>query len=272
MLPGCLVVRGRVWCGRRETAVSVPSDVVGLLLFVVLLWPGFAYSAVRARRRPERQVTSLRETVSIVAASVSSIVAVGAGFAVLRAAWPRATPDVGRLLFDARPYLRTHYVSVTWWGLGLLLAAVGGAACVAGAQSSEWVRGVRLSRWLASDPDPSTMSAWWVMFTEYDPDEVELHLGCSLDDGSYVSGVLQAYSQLGADVPDRDLVLGPPLAVRPAGATAPTPMDRAGRMAVSARHIVTLTVSYVRAAGSAPCADTATDRGHASPAAPTPGM
>jgi hypothetical protein len=226
--------------------VSVPSNVVGVLLFVVLLWPGFAYSAVRARRRPERQVSSLRETVSIAAVSVSSVLVVGTGFAVLRAVWPTGTPDVGQLVFDGRPYLRTHHVSVAWWGLGLLLTAVGGAAAVALAQSSERVRETRWLRWLPSDPDPSTMSAWWMMFSAYDPAEVEFHVGCSLADGSYVSGVLVAYSQLGTDTPDRDLVLGPPLSVRPAGVATPHTVERAGRMSVSARHIVTLTVSYVR--------------------------
>lgn len=232
---------------RRGDPVGVPSDLMGVLLFVVLLWPGFVYSAARERWLPERQLTPLREVVSIVAASLSSVVMVGVLAAGFWALWPSAGPDVRRLLFDRQAYLTAHYVSVFCWALGLLAMAIALAALAPVIRSSERVRGTRWLRRLSEPPDPSTMSAWWIAFSEYDPAEVEMHLGCSLDDGSYVSGVLHSFSRLASDVADRDVLLGPPLALRPAGAMEMHPLHRAGRMVVSARHIVTMTVSYVPA-------------------------
>lgn len=225
--------------------MGVPSSMVGLLLFVVLLWPGFAYTAVRARRLPERQVSVLRETVSIVATSLTTIVLVGVLFAGVRSLWPGSTPDSGRLLFDTRAYLRAHYVSVGWWGLGLLVLAVIGSAGVAVAQSSERLGRVSWLRWLAFSPDRSSMSSWWLAFTEWNPDEVDIHLGCTLDDGCYVRGRLFSYSQLAEDVADRDLTLVAPIEVRPKGGDKVETVDQAGLMIISARHLVTMTVTYV---------------------------
>src|SRR5208283_77181 len=46
-------------------AVGIPSGLSGVLAFIVLLWPGFAYNSVRSRRRPARQLTTLQETAVI---------------------------------------------------------------------------------------------------------------------------------------------------------------------------------------------------------------
>lgn len=225
--------------------MSVPSSALGLLLFVVLLWPGFAHSTVRARRFPAQQLTALRETASIVTSSLTSILVVGALFAVARATWPGATPDVGRVLFDPHGYLAAHYVSVIWWGTGMLALAVGGAAGTAAVRMSERIRRTRGLRWLTAAPAVSSMSAWWLAFTEVDWDQVDIYLGCTLDDGSYVSGRLFSFSRAEDDSADRDLLLTTPLRVRPRGATLAEEIPRAQLMTVSARHLVTMTVSYV---------------------------
>jgi hypothetical protein len=225
--------------------LNIPSSMAGLLLFTVLLLPGFAYSATRARRSPERESSTLRETVVIVTTSLTAIVVVGAIFAVLRLLFPRATPDVGRLLFDTHAYLRAHYVSVGWWGFGLLVLAVLGSLGLAAAQTSERLRRVSWLKWFALSPDRSSMSSWWLAFTVWNPDEFDMHLGCSLDDGSYVCGRLFSYSQLGGDVADRDLTLVPPIGMRAKGRDSVEPMENVGLVTVSARHLVTMTVTYV---------------------------
>lgn len=218
---------------------------MGLLLFVVLLWPGFAYTATRARRSPERQFSALRETVAIVTTSLTAIVIVGMLFACLRLLLPSATPDVGRMLFDPRAYFRVHYVSVGWWGFGLLVLAVIGSLCLAAAQTSERLRHVSWLKWLVFLPDRSSMSSWWLAFTVWSPDEVDIHLGCTLDDGSYVCGRLFSYSQLAGDVADRDLTLISPIGVRSKGSDNVELIERAGLVTISARHIVIMTVTYV---------------------------
>ena len=88
--------------------MGIPSDLMGVLIFVVLLWPGFVYSSIRARRRPERQLTALRETVLIVAISLTALAVTALALAVLRSLWPGATPDMHQLLFHRRVYLAAH--------------------------------------------------------------------------------------------------------------------------------------------------------------------
>lgn len=225
--------------------MEVPSGVAGVLLFILLLWPGFAYSSIRARRRPERQQTALRETVSIVSVSLTALVVTGILFAILRSIFPGATPNIDRLIFHSRTYLERQYVLVAWWALVLLALAVLGSGGIAIAQSSDRLSKMRMLRWFAAPPDPSTMSSWWVAFTEYSPADVEIHVGCTLDDGSYISGRLYSFSQAGDDTADRDLLLRDPIRVRPPGAASAQEMERAGLVAISARHLVTMIVTYV---------------------------
>src|SRR4051794_8325452 len=197
-------------------AMTVPSNLLGLLLFVLLLWPGFAYSSIRARRLPERQVSALRETVSIVVISLTALAVVLALFGLVGLVSPGRMPSVELLIFAPEPYLRTHYVSVAWWGVGMLAVAVVGSALVAAFLTSSRFARVRLVGQLAA-PDPSTMSAWWAAFSARNEDEVEIHVGCTIDDGSYVVGKLYSYSQLAADTADRELLLTAPLRVRSKG-------------------------------------------------------
>jgi Family of unknown function (DUF6338) len=225
--------------------VAIPSSVLGLLIFILLLWPGFVYAAVRDRNRPWQRRSPLRETVTIASVSLTALAVVLGIFGVLRAIAPDHTPHVRPLLFTPRAYLQTSYVSVGWWATGLLALAVLGSAGVAWARSSPRIRRWPGGDWIVTAPHPSQMSSWWLAFSEYSTAEYEHHVGCTLDDGSYVAGVLYAYSREADEGPDRDLVLRAPLQVRAAGATDLTTLERAGLMTVSARHIVTMTVTYV---------------------------
>jgi hypothetical protein len=252
--------------------VVVPSGLAAVVLFIVLLWPGFAYSSVRARRRPDRRLTPLQETVSIVTASLMALALTGVLFGIIRVLWPGGTPDVGRLLFHPHAYLEANYVRTGWWAAGFMAVAVLGSAGVAAAQSSDRLGRVRgLSR-LVAPPDPSTMSSWWIAFSNRDSRKVEIHVGCTLDDGSYVSGRLYSFSQVADDNADRDLLLRDPISVRPARGSRATVVDRAGLMAISARHILTMTVTYVgRPAPSAVPPSPAPPSVQESAAAPAPG-
>ena len=227
-------------------AMEIPSGLTGVLAFVVLLWPGFVYNSIRGRRRPTRQLTSLQETIVVVTASLTAVAVTGMVFGVIRVIWPGGTPDVRSLLFQPHTYLQAHYVATAWWAGAFIVVAVFGAAGVAFAQASARLGGTSLFRLLAPLPDPSSMSAWWIAFSGRDLSKEEIHVGCAIDDGSFISGRLHSYSQLGADSTDRDLVLRAPLSVRAAGSSAPQPIERAALMTVSARNIVSITVTYVR--------------------------
>src|ERR1700722_19017522 len=108
----------------------MPTTLTGLLLFVVALLPGFAYLVGKERHGTERRLSPFRETVAIVAASVTSELVVLVIFAVIRTIWPSITPNVGALLREGGVYLRGssghrgHYGQFAIWGLSLLTAAV----------------------------------------------------------------------------------------------------------------------------------------------------
>lgn len=230
--------------------MGIPSDLTGLLLFVVLLLPGFAYNSIRARRRPDRQLTGLQETVIIVTASLAALAVTGVVFAVIRALLPGVTPDVRAALFRTHAYLQVHYVHAAWWAAAFLAVAIAGAAGVATAQESRWLRRSRYLRGLAAPPDPSTQSGWWIAFRPGLDAGYQVHVGCTLDDGSYVSGRLRSYSQVAEDTPDRDLVLRGPIMVRPRGVAEAREVPNVTWMTLSARHIVTMAVTYVARASS----------------------
>src|SRR5229473_1038663 len=99
----------------------MPTTLTGLLLFVVLLLPGFAYLVGKERNGTERQASPFRETVAIVAASVTSELGVLTLFSIVRWLWPAGTPDIGALASNSGAYLRGsaalpgHYREVAAW-------------------------------------------------------------------------------------------------------------------------------------------------------------
>ncbi len=220
--------------------MGLPTSLLSVVIFVVLLLPGVAYLAVRGRTGPERPQTALREAVTVVSVSLVALTVVLGLAALVRMVLPEHTPSFGELLKSPHGYFLRHYVSVIWWGVALLALAVAGAAGTAWLLSVRWP-GKRTLR-----PHPSRMSSWWLAFTEYPADRYDIHVGCTLEDGRYVTGVVYAYPQTVLDLPDRDLVLRGPITVRPPGASRATPLSNVGLMTVSSRRIVTMTVGYVR--------------------------
>ena len=102
----------------------MPTTLVGLLLFVALLAPGFTYLLIAERGPlPVRGVSVLRETASVALASVLFNAAAVITVAALRAVAPGLTPDTGRLVREGLPYLRTHYAAIAWWSAGALCLA-----------------------------------------------------------------------------------------------------------------------------------------------------
>lgn len=213
----------------------MPTTLPALLLFVALLLPGFIYVMLWERKAPHARPSAFRETALTVFVSVLAELVVLGLFIVLRAAAPAATPDVDRLVREGGKYALPHWVSLTWWGLGLLALAT---LLAAGA-----------ARWLASRPHPSTQSAWWHMLASR-PEEMAATYGrrpdvrvcCFLDDGSQITGSAAWINQLGGDVTDRDLILIAPL-FRWQEATGT--VELAGHaVSVSARAIKAIQVRY----------------------------
>lgn len=73
----------------------MPTTIGSLVAFVALLTPGFVYLARLETRIPSKRHSPLRETATVVSASLLFNGIVAVVFAVIRYLWPGMTPDVG---------------------------------------------------------------------------------------------------------------------------------------------------------------------------------
>jgi len=236
-----------VWHG-----LPVPSTLLGLVIFVISLAPGLVYVLLHERGVPQRALSAFRETAFVVCVSLAANTAALVLFAAGRALVPGLTPDVGALVRDPTGYLVVNYVAVFWWSLGLLTVATALAAWVGSGKARRLLARVlrRLpSRFSRFRPDPDLrphaagVSGWWLAFNNMPGTKV--HLGCILNDGSFISGWLLSYSNQAEDISDRDLTLAGPIRFRSVGSEVTLDRPGVGAVVVSARNIALLLVSYV---------------------------
>jgi hypothetical protein len=201
--------------------------------------PGFAYQVGKERNGTERRASPFRETGAVVAASITSELAVLAIFAIVRWLRPSVPPDVGALIRHGAAYLHGHYGKVAIWAAGMLIAAV----LLAYAMTLPRVRRCKLiPKIFSTYPHESAVSAWWLIFEEW-PYERDVEICCILNDGSAIRGQFKSFNNSADDSPDRDLILVAPIRYRPPGSAH---MDDypAGVACVAARNIAVLFAGY----------------------------
>jgi hypothetical protein len=224
----------------------LPTTLIGLIIFVVLLAPGFIYLTVAERGPlPSRQVSVLRETATVALSSVFFNLIALLLFGLLRTCVPSLTPDVGKLIVAGHTYFRTHYVIVIWWGVGLLALACALALVWAGVMNStERLKPVRswpLLKFLTPAHGVQNVSTWWDLLYEYEPDR-ERRVRCRLEDGSYVEGWLFSFTAEAEETDNRNIALSAPLVVQdPHGAVQKADY---GAITISAKRILDLYVNY----------------------------
>jgi hypothetical protein len=231
----------------------VPTTLTGLLLFVVLLLPGFAYLVGKERHGTERSLSPFRETVAVVAASISSELVVLGLFAAVRALWPRITPSPGALIVNGGAYAGGtpghpgHYKLVAVWGIVLLATATLGAYLATKPKIRRVGEKLKLT---GPYPHDSAVSAWWVLFERW-PEGRTVEVSCTLEDGSAIRGQFGSFNNSAEDSPDRDLILLEPIFYRPPGENAKeVPYDMSA-VCFPARRIVALFVIYTESARTA---------------------
>jgi hypothetical protein len=205
--------------------------------------PGLCFHMGWEKDRPKRELSVLRETGAVVLVSLGVAVALAILLGALRAWRPNLTPDVGLLLLggkDRISYVREHLPFLLLWA-----AALVSLGCVAGYV----VARLAVDRARSRPPKAGItfVSEWWHVLHDLPAAEFPdclVHVGCQLDDGSWVEGAVYRFSPDMEETGDRDLVLGPPLRFR--SATADEGAEReVSFMVVSARRIVSMEVSYV---------------------------
>jgi hypothetical protein len=207
----------------------MPTTLTGLVLFLVLLVPGFAFVGSFRRFRPSQRRSTFAETAEVAVASAFALTAAGAVFGVMRSVWPDSTPDIGKLISEGRKYFEQEYLLVGGWACGLFAAATIGA----------WAAGRALG--LKKTADPASMSSWWMLFEHY-ADGRDVTVTCILDDGSWIRGELSSYNNSAEDKGDRDIILVAPIEYA-------LPDERlnsygAGAISVAASRMIAMFVNY----------------------------
>jgi hypothetical protein len=218
----------------------VPTTTVGLLLFVGFLTPGFLHYVQRRALVPQRSLSPLVETATLVTTSVATNAVVLLCFGLLRLAAPGHTPDVGSLLGSGTrgDYFIGNVPYVLGWGAGLLVLS---SVLALLAARWGWFRS-RVTDLFA--PVIVDTSAWYQVFEERpegNPDG-KVYVGCDMRDGSYIAGVLAWYSTEVDETADRDFVLAPPLVRKTAEGEEDLAFER---VILSARDVLTMYVTWL---------------------------
>lgn len=227
----------------------VPSTLLGLTLFVVLLMPGLAYVLRHESSRPAREQSVFRDTIQIVFVSVVCLTVVGLTLAGAHWLFPAHTPDVGGFVRDPGQFAVANYVTVVWWGLACLAAATLIAAVAADPRVvglTARLLDVRLARWMSGSSAHRIRpaeSAWYLVFHKGDKDPGPIVVGARLDNGTYVYGRMHSFNVDPEESPNRDIVLSAPIRLVTAD-DVDEPMP-AQYTVISGRNIVRLDVGYL---------------------------
>jgi len=213
----------------------LPSTLVGLVIAIAYLIPGFLYTIQLRRQLPQRSLTPLTEISSFVTISTLANSFAFGFFAVVRLSYSKHMPDLGLMLSQGTTYVAHRPGFVIGWALIFLLVA-----CLFAIILSWIVIDSPLLTILA--PAFADTSAWNQLFSEEVPPGHIPYAGCSLRDGSYLGGYVDWYSTEVVESGDRSLALAYPIVViRSDGSKE----ENIQRLVVSASEIILLRVSYI---------------------------
>jgi hypothetical protein len=227
----------------------VPTTLGGLVVFVLLLVPGFVHYIQRRQAVPQRSLSPLVETATLATVSLATIAVAAAVFGLARTFLPDHSPDIRRLLVDGMEYAAPRVGYLLVWAGALLLFSSTLALLLAMRLGPLGSLSTRFA------PAIVDVSAWYHEFEEGPPGTF-VYLGCDLRDGSYMGGILEWYSTAVEETADRDLALASPITFQPPSeGEEPQAEDLEGvsRVIVSARDVVRIYVSYINE-GWAPAA------------------
>lgn len=232
----------------------MPTSLVGLLLFIILLAPGFAFVVRRETRFVPRTTSVFRETAAVVLASVTANGIALAGFGVIRTLVPERTPDVGRLVNGPAAYFTHHYVEVAVWGAALLAVAVLLAALAAVPPQPVIARWRKLPEalqpaWLEDLGNPIIYKSAWDRLMHLGAADyegpVDVWVSCELHDGTYLAGPLYSLNPDVDEDADREFIIMAPITRRGPTSEELEELD-VGALSVSARYVKYVGWSYVR--------------------------
>lgn len=215
----------------------MPTTLVGLIIFLAFLTPGFLHYIQRRALAPEGPLSPLVETATLTTISlVTNLAALGA-FGLIRTFLPDHTPDIGKLLAPNSTYVRDYPAYILTWSTAVL----GLSSCLAVVLAR--YEGVRRAITAQLTPVIFDISSWYYLFEKAPPGHF-VYVGCQLRDSSYLGGRVDWYSTETKETGDRELVLAAPLLQQQGERT--TELLGVERVIIAAREIVALRVSFVQ--------------------------
>lgn len=212
-----------------------PNTLLGLLMFLWLVSPGFLFTLLAGRRRAAAKESAFQETARVVLASVA-FSSLGAAVAVLVLSGTHVDVDPGRLIGEGRPYLGQHYRAVGAF-LGLQIVIACGLAGLA-----NLIEIGRVSRATEQAPPRLTQESAWDRPLGRFPTGSRPQVWLRLTSGIELRGIVAAFGHE-IDVQERELVLRDPIEIRyPEKAMLPVHEQR---VVVQGADIEFLAVQYI---------------------------
>jgi hypothetical protein len=221
----------------------VPSTLVGVLIFLALLGPGYLYVRRVERLEALHKVSPFRESISIAAVSVLCNGAALVLFAMARILLPSVTPDVGAIVrqepYFAANYQRVATAAIVVYVVAFLIAFVVSHPKVRDAD----IWRIERVRKLIGVPVLDSRSAWSRLF-DVEKDDI-VRAGCELDDGSWIDGWVLDWNAQPEEDSDRTLTLHEPIRVRAKGRDCAQLLTGVHFVVIANDRIVRLDVTLV---------------------------
>lgn len=99
----------------------MPTTLVGFVIFVALLTPGFLNYIQRRSLVPQAQLSPLVETATLSSVSLATNLVMLGLFGLTRTVFPNHTPDVRKLVITPKAYISARPGYILAWASALLL-------------------------------------------------------------------------------------------------------------------------------------------------------
>jgi len=213
----------------------MPTDLVGVGFYLLLIIPGVVFAFSRERHRPKVKRSAFRETATAILVSAGIVSVFALVLATGSAVNPAWHGQVAEFLADPSLYARGHFELFVICGFVVLAFA----SLLAWWLGSERMHRLTLGR-SSADPD---RDSWGDVFTRQP--KARNFVGVELKDGTWIQGYLDTYGNVGEEGTPKALTLVGNISVRPVGGEL---LDFDGEVIViKDEEIRYLSVTYIAA-------------------------
>jgi hypothetical protein len=211
-----------------------PTTWLGVLLFFLLVAPGFLFDLLSDKRRVMSAESTFREiSRSILASTIFSSISV-ALFTLIGMEATRVVPDFHSLLEQPNEYISKHYRLLIFDLILELILACGSA----------WIWH-RILFWRAGGKAIYQISTWRQVFRRDAPEDHYAYVRIRMDDDTVYMGTVEHYTP-DLEIADREIVLSFPIMSK-TGTNPPSEVPRNWqRVIIKGASIKVISVEYRR--------------------------